>query len=253
MRRFGKMWKISEWIDCELRVLRALFNIRQHQRQDFEQARPRPIVELEFPGIQFIQGIEVLEERLLATMGNVPLSVLCDLRIIFPGVTGMDLRINPSCLIAGSVVDELVLLSPGLAAVLRAIRGESNGWSGWATPLLRPASVPFLNVDCTNGSSYEIHDCGRHLIFIWKGCQFREHTFQVFDERDKAILKLARSSSGEYGMFQGPPEMCKLPTVHQEWWKQVNLVPFKSRPGLVPSVDVEGGISSAVCLKMLFR
>lgn len=53
-------------------------------------------------------------------------------------------------------------------------------------------------------------------------------------------------------MFQGPPEMCKLPTVHQEWWKQVNLVPFKSRPGLVPSVDVEGGISPAVSLKMVF-
>lgn len=102
----------------------------------------------------------------MATMGNVPLSVLCDLRILFSGVSGMNLRIRSDSSTIGSFIDELVLLSSGLAAVLRPIRGESNGWAGWPTPVLRPASVPLLNFNCTHGRSYETHECISHLTFI---------------------------------------------------------------------------------------
>lgn len=72
-----------------------------------------------------------------------------------------------------------------------------------------------------------------------KGCQFREHSIQVFDDRDRAILKLARSSSDECGIFQDTPELIKC-SYRSDWWKQINLVPMKLRPGLVPHINIEG-------------
>jgi Domain of unknown function (DUF3342) len=90
--------------------------------------------------------------------------------------------------------------------------------------------------------------CCDHQAFRYEtlmgptGCQFREHSVQVDNDRDRAILQLAIMAAEGGCLYELPPE--KVPTPPNDtWWSGIALLPYRSRQGLLPNFHVDGGES----------
>lgn len=74
-----------------------------------------------------------------------------------------------------------------------------------------------------------------------QGCQYREHTVQIIDDRDRAILKLAQVAAEGNCLYEPPPsKLLKASAVHETWWHGIVLAPSKDRPGLLPQIVFAG-------------
>lgn len=83
------------------------------------------------------------------------------------------------------------------------------------------------------------------LIFFFRtqGCQYREHTIQIFNDRDRATLKLAQIASEGSGLYEIAPIIPTTPAIpssNESWWNGIALMPTKDRPGLLPSINLDG-------------
>lgn len=97
---------------------------------------------------------------------------------------------------------------------------------------------------------------------ISKGCQYREHTVQIFNDRDRAILKLSQIAADGGCLYEPAP--VKIPNVganatpYEPWWNELVLLPQRDRQGLLPTFTVEGkrnttDFFSIYCIDKLFR
>lgn len=76
-----------------------------------------------------------------------------------------------------------------------------------------------------------------------QGCQYREHTIQIFNDRDRQILKLAQIASESSALYEIAPNGPTKPLAassNESWWNGIALVPTKERPGLLPSINLDG-------------
>lgn len=74
-----------------------------------------------------------------------------------------------------------------------------------------------------------------------KGCQYREHTVQILNDRDRAILKLAQVAAEGNCLYEPPPsKLLKASILNDTWWNGIILTPSKDRPGLLPPIVLTG-------------
>lgn len=74
-----------------------------------------------------------------------------------------------------------------------------------------------------------------------QGCQYREHTVQIFSDRDRAILKLAQVAAEGNCLYEMPPnKLLKMNVSNDAWWNGIILTPSKERPGLLPQIVLDG-------------
>lgn len=77
-----------------------------------------------------------------------------------------------------------------------------------------------------------------------KGCQYREHTVQILNDRDRAILKLAQVAAEGNCLYEPPPnKLLKANILNETWWNGIILTPSKDRPGLLPPIVLAGIIN----------
>lgn len=85
-------------------------------------------------------------------------------------------------------------------------------------------------------------------LFIVQGCQYREHTVQIFNDRDRAILKLAQIAGDGGCLFEPPPvkvpAMNNTSNTYEPWWNELVLLPQRDRQGLLPSFTLEGKLAA---------
>lgn len=80
-----------------------------------------------------------------------------------------------------------------------------------------------------------------HRYFLFQGCQYREHTVQIFSDRDRAILKLAQVAAEGNCLYEVPPnKLLKMGVSNETWWNGIILTPTKERPGLLPQIVFDG-------------
>lgn len=82
-----------------------------------------------------------------------------------------------------------------------------------------------------------------HYLLRSQGCQYREHTIQIFNDRDRQILKLAQIASDGSGLYEiapNGPTTSTAATANECWWNGIALMPTKERPGLLPSINLDG-------------
>lgn len=78
---------------------------------------------------------------------------------------------------------------------------------------------------------------------VFKGCQYREHTVQILNDRDRAILKLAQVAAEGNCLYEPPPsKLLKASVLNETWWNGIILTPSKDRPGLLPPIVLAGKI-----------
>lgn len=71
------------------------------------------------------------------------------------------------------------------------------------------------------------------------GCQFREHTVHLDNDKDRAIFQLSQIAS-EGGCSLSEPVQNKIvPGSADPWWNGLALLPHRSRQGLLPSLHVD--------------
>lgn len=75
------------------------------------------------------------------------------------------------------------------------------------------------------------------------GCQHREHTVQIENEKDRAILQLSQIA-GEGGCLYELPIPKSNANCNEIWWNGVSILPYRSRQGLLPPLHIEDS-----CLK----
>lgn len=76
-----------------------------------------------------------------------------------------------------------------------------------------------------------------------QGCQYREHTIQIFNDRDRQILKLAQIASESSALYEIAPNCPATPgaaSSNESWWNGIALMPTKERPGLLPTINLDG-------------
>lgn len=91
------------------------------------------------------------------------------------------------------------------------------------------------------------------MLSIFKGCQYREHTIQIFNDRDRAILKLAQVAAEGSCLYETPPsKLLKTNNLNETWWSGVILTPTKERPGLLPQIILDGESSEIIIFFLYF-
>lgn len=71
------------------------------------------------------------------------------------------------------------------------------------------------------------------------GCQYREHVIQTANERDRAIYNLAQQAAEASCLFERAPAQ-QPPISDSFWWTGITLMPYRSKQGLLPLLNVEG-------------
>lgn len=71
------------------------------------------------------------------------------------------------------------------------------------------------------------------------GCQYREHTVQIENDRDRSILQLAQVAAEGGCLFDVAP-VKNHPQNGEPWWTGIALLPHRSRQGLLPTLHVDG-------------
>lgn len=98
----------------------------------------------------------------------------------------------------------------------------------------------------TSLHSFELFpdDSGYNLLILFKGCQYREHTVQILNDRDRAILKLAQVAAEGNCLYEQPPsKLLKASVLNETWWNGIILTPSKDRPGLLPPIVLVGNFN----------
>lgn len=180
-----------------------------------------------------VQRIEIVASRVLAFVGQLSLFVLCDLRDSL-----------------SIIQDELVPLPSGSAAVSGTSYRRPHGRTSRSISLLWTNDIPIRNVAWPIGNSFHFSSSSFHpvelcchLLSFFKGCQYREHTVQIFNDRDRAILKLSQIA-GDGGCLYEPPPV-KVPVMnatnaYSPWWNELVLLPQRDRHGLLPAFTLDG-------------
>lgn len=76
-----------------------------------------------------------------------------------------------------------------------------------------------------------------------KGCQYREHTIQIFNDRDRQILKLAQIAADGSGLYENVPAAPTAPYAQpssESWWSGIALMPTRERIGILPNINLDG-------------
>lgn len=63
---------------------------------------------------------------------------------------------------------------------------------------------------------------------------------QIFDEKDRAILKLAQVAGDGDCLYEMAPQSLKAVDINESWWHGIILTPVKERPGLLPQIALDG-------------
>ncbi|XP_055915640.1 SANT and BTB domain regulator of class switch recombination [Eupeodes corollae] len=74
------------------------------------------------------------------------------------------------------------------------------------------------------------------------GCQFREHSVLIENDRDRAILTLLQIASEGGNLFESPPAKLReevSSNLMEPRWIGLCLMPTKCRPGLLPILSIE--------------
>lgn len=78
-----------------------------------------------------------------------------------------------------------------------------------------------------------------------QGCQYREHTVQILNDRDRAILKLAQVAAEGNCLYEpAPNKLLKASVLNDLWWNGIILTPSKDRPGLLPPIVLAGNTNT---------
>ncbi|XP_055701807.1 SANT and BTB domain regulator of class switch recombination [Phlebotomus papatasi] len=75
------------------------------------------------------------------------------------------------------------------------------------------------------------------------GCQYREHTVQIENDRDRSILQLAQVAA-EGGCLFDVALVKNHPQNGEPWWTGIALLPHRSRQGLLPTLHVDEPVTS---------
>ncbi|GAB0100594.1 Kiaa1841 [Sergentomyia squamirostris] len=75
------------------------------------------------------------------------------------------------------------------------------------------------------------------------GCQYREHSVSIENDRDRSILQLAHMASEGGCLFDVAPVKTQ-PQNGEPWWSGIALLPHRSRQGLLPALHVDDTITA---------
>lgn len=79
-----------------------------------------------------------------------------------------------------------------------------------------------------------------YLETFFQGCQFREHTVQPENERDRAILHLCTVAAEGGNLYEQSPIKAYSNSQGENWWAGIALIPRGIRQGLLPTFHIEG-------------
>lgn len=102
--------------------------------------------------------------------------------------------------------------------------------------------VKLLPLFClSRKKTYHIQYVRVCVCVLFQGCQYREHTVQILNDRDRAILKLAQVAAEGNCLYEpAPNKLLKASILNDTWWNGIILTPSKDRPGLLPPIVLAG-------------